>query len=247
MKIMYFTGTGNSLYVAKRFKENSGAELFSIAKMLKNKEYDIESDVVGIITPIYYTNFPNIVHEYLSNVKIKAKYIFLVTTYSLFSFDAKSLINKYNFKVNYSTQVKMPSNYLIWHDMKKVKVKKFNYVSKVEQIVDEVSNYKEKNNTNYIKMFFRNIVSKYTKVDVKKEDEKFKIDINCNMCGICEKVCGANNILLLNDLKFLNKCEQCLACIHHCPQNAISHIKEKNKERYINPHVNVREIIKANY
>ena len=65
MKILYFTGTGNSLAVAKRFD----AELLSIPQLLKNNNYNIEADAVGIVYPVYYNAVPNIVERYLRNVK----------------------------------------------------------------------------------------------------------------------------------------------------------------------------------
>lgn len=46
MKIFYFTGTGNSLYVAKRF----GGELYSIPKVLKSNELRYEDEKIGIIS-----------------------------------------------------------------------------------------------------------------------------------------------------------------------------------------------------
>ena len=45
LKILYFTGTGNCLSVAKRFN----AELLSIMQMIKNNIYQIEDDTVGIV------------------------------------------------------------------------------------------------------------------------------------------------------------------------------------------------------
>ena len=49
MKVLYFTGTGNSLYVAKRI----GGELLSIPKLMKEEQFIIEDDIVGIICPVY--------------------------------------------------------------------------------------------------------------------------------------------------------------------------------------------------
>ena len=61
MKILYFTATGNNLSVAKRFE----AELLSIPQMIKNNNYLIEDDKVGIIYPIYSLSVPLIVKQYL--------------------------------------------------------------------------------------------------------------------------------------------------------------------------------------
>ena len=61
MKILYFTGTGNCLSVAKRFE----AERLSIPKLIKNNVYEIEDDVVGIIYPVYAISIPDMVKKYI--------------------------------------------------------------------------------------------------------------------------------------------------------------------------------------
>ena len=77
MKILYFTGTGNSLYVAKKI----GGDLLSIPQLIKNNQYNIEDDIVGIVCPVYCMTMPNIVKEYLQKVEISANYLFVVMTY----------------------------------------------------------------------------------------------------------------------------------------------------------------------
>jgi ferredoxin len=53
-------------------------------------------------------------------------------------------------------------------------------------------------------------------------DKSFWVDNKCNSCGICEKVCPARNITLVDGKPTWNKkCQQCLACIQWCPEKAI--------------------------
>ena len=77
MKIIYFTGTGNCLSVAKCFE----AELLSIPQMIKNNIYEIEDDVIGIVYPVYAVSVPDIVRNYLEKCKINANYTFVIATY----------------------------------------------------------------------------------------------------------------------------------------------------------------------
>ncbi len=53
MKILYFTSTGNNLYIAKQI----GGELLSIPQLVKDNIYDIEDDCVGIVFPVFYATF----------------------------------------------------------------------------------------------------------------------------------------------------------------------------------------------
>ena len=50
MKILYFTSTGNNLYISKKL----GGELFSIPQLMKNNDFNVEDDVVGIVFPVYF-------------------------------------------------------------------------------------------------------------------------------------------------------------------------------------------------
>ena len=73
MKILYFTSTGNNLYIAK----NLGGELLSIPQLIKGNAYDFEDDAIGIIFPVFYANAPKIVREFIDKASFKTDYLFL--------------------------------------------------------------------------------------------------------------------------------------------------------------------------
>ena len=50
--ILYFTGTGNCLYVARQLAGEHG-ELLSIPQLMKQKQIEIEADEIGLVYPIY--------------------------------------------------------------------------------------------------------------------------------------------------------------------------------------------------
>ena len=73
--IYYFTGTGNTLDIAKSISKKVNAELIPISKSLK----EISGDLIGIAFPIYMFNAPRIVYKFLSKIK-SCKYLYLVMT-----------------------------------------------------------------------------------------------------------------------------------------------------------------------
>ncbi|MBD5476273.1 MAG: flavodoxin family protein, partial [Lachnospiraceae bacterium] len=55
--IFYFTGTGNSLYVAKELDE----EIISIPQVIKQERLEFAADSIGIVCPIYGHEMPGMV------------------------------------------------------------------------------------------------------------------------------------------------------------------------------------------
>ena len=122
MKILYFTSTGNNLYIAKKL----GGELLSIPQLIKNNRFDIEDESIGIIFPVFYANAPKIVREFIEKARFKTDYLFLIASYgsdgdqNAFKI-LKKAFNKKGMKVNYTNSVLMVDNYLPMFDMNEEK------------------------------------------------------------------------------------------------------------------------------
>lgn len=76
MTIVYFSGTGNSKYVAMRLAEKEGTLLY-LADLIQEGRTTIKDDVIGIVSPTYFWGLPFIVAEFLKNAKLEADYLFL--------------------------------------------------------------------------------------------------------------------------------------------------------------------------
>ena len=74
---------------------------------------------------------------------------------------------------------------------------------------------------------------------VRKMDRKFWVDEKCDGCEICARVCPAANIKIIDGRpSWLHRCEQCLACLQWCPQEAIQYGKNTIKyPRYHHPEI----------
>ncbi len=189
MKLLVFTGTGNSLYIAKKIQNEFQGEILSIPKLLNEKIFDIESDSVGIILPIYALEIPNMVDEYLQKVNIKTNYLFVIFNHALFSFDTKSLIHRYKFDVDYVVQLKMHNNYLPVFDMSKTKNSKIDYENKINDVIKDIKAKKLYSKKDIIKFSVGNIIRKLNKENYKNQDKKFYVSDDCTKCGVCKKVC----------------------------------------------------------
>jgi len=246
MKILYFTATGNNLYVAKRI----GDEYYSIPKLIKEGRFDFEDEKIGIIFPVYYIGVPKIVEEFLNKVRLKSKYIFGITTYGAFSGSATRHlleIGKRNgIEFSYINEIVMVDNYLPGFDMNKQiqdQAKK-NIEENLEKIIKDIEEGRKyiKKHT-IIKEGLRVLADKFYDNEFEKN---FSVDNNCNGCKTCERVCPVGNIKVDKKPVFNNNCQHCLSCIHNCPKRAISIKKEKNKVRFINENITLKEIIDSN-
>jgi len=85
VEIYYFSGTGNSLVVARDIAERTNGQLTSIQSIIDKEGIEPSAEVVGIIFPVYYaTNdcgIPPIVGRFVSKLqRISSKYLFAICT-----------------------------------------------------------------------------------------------------------------------------------------------------------------------
>lgn len=138
MKLLYFTGSGNSLYVAKRI----GGERLSIPQLIKDNIYEIEDDAVGIIAPTYMGEVPAMVKDYLKKAAFKTDYLFLIATYGNGAANVLEEANKLlkARKLDYAKTLLMVDNFIMTFDMdeEKAKIPEKNIEGQLEQIISDI-------------------------------------------------------------------------------------------------------------
>lgn len=251
--LFYFTGTGNSLYVAKQIEENP----LSIPQILKQEKLEFSDNSIGIVAPIYGHELPHMVKEFIKKAQFHTDYFYLILTFGNRHGGASELANKYcyscHIKPNYINVIKMVDNWLPSFDMDEQK--------KIDKHIDE-----------QLKIIKEDIISKKNFIsEVTDQDREahlqfldrmkdmpedawqhlITISDQCAGCGICEKVCPSHSIRVVDHkAQFVpGHCETCLACIHACPHFAIKLSSgEKNEHaRYRHEDITLQEIIKSNY
>jgi len=85
LEIYYFSGTGNSLVVARDIAEKMGGNLIAIPSLMDKKNITTDADMIGIVFPVYYlgtVNIPLVVQRFVMKLdEISTKYIFAVCTF----------------------------------------------------------------------------------------------------------------------------------------------------------------------
>jgi hypothetical protein len=130
MMTFYFTGTGNSLQIARGV--GASGELVSIPQFLRKhkestKRVTIAAETVGLVFPTYWLAVPAIVEEFMERVRIDTKYLYVITTRGNSSLTLKAhllqIARRNGHVLSYFNKVNMPHNYIPMFDMEKERLR----------------------------------------------------------------------------------------------------------------------------
>jgi Pyruvate/2-oxoacid:ferredoxin oxidoreductase delta subunit/flavodoxin len=263
-EIYYFSGTGNSLVVARDIAGKMNANLIPVISMIDQESINTDADVIGIVFPIYDFKPPLIIRKFVSKLKnISSKYIFAVGTYgitpskSMKNFD--KVIKSCGGNLSAGFAVSMPHNgigsSLFSKTQHEIMFK--NWKIKLEEISEYVIAGK-KGNLETSNMFVSLILSglfikmmpsllKLLRQVIIKgwKSLAFISNEKCDGCGICQKICPVNNIELVdNKPSWSSHCAGCLACLHWCPKEALQlGSVNMNIKKYHHPDVKISDMI----
>lgn len=265
--VLYFTGTGNCLYIARQLAGKEG-EILSIPQLMRKKQFEIEADEIGLVYPIYGHMPPYMVREFIKKAQLKAEYKFAVLTYGMRKCNAVEIWDGISRKAgnvfDYIGTIVMVDNWLPNFDMNdQMKIDK-HIPENLAKITSDLSNRRRWHEpvTQEEREQHEGFMS-LSGLDpevgfLMKADRSFRVTDDCIHCGICTYVCPRGNYQLTGQgVKMQGDCEFCFACIQNCPQRAIQFKKnedgtwpdgsEKNPNaRYRNENVSLMELKLAN-
>ena len=228
--IYYFTGTGNSEWVAKQLAIGTNDTAVNICKDDVNKE--VTDKKVGIVFPIYAWGMPAPVEAFVKSLKLPADcYFYTVCTCGADCGVVDSQIESVSGKkLNAKMSVAMANNYIQGSNCSdeaeakrfiqaaKVKLAKFiTAVNAGEDYVDMTRGIAPHVLTKAIHPAFLKFAS---------SDKKFYATDACIGCGLCESFCPLGNIKLVDKKpQWQGNCCQCTSCINRCPSEAIQYGK----------------------
>ncbi|MFP3040757.1 EFR1 family ferrodoxin [Treponema primitia] len=252
--IFYFTGTGNSLRIAKTVSNTiTDCEIIPMGTnrgITINKEYDR----IGFVYPVYFWGVPKIVRDFVSDMRMennKGTYFYAIATNGGFAGNGLKLLNKLllekNIKLKYGKALKIFSNYIISFTMPGKFKKLLEKSDKILLPMLESIKNKKPNSIGKINKKMNQFYEKYVST-FQYEDKNYTVDGSCVGCGICKEVCPVHNIELIGGKpEFKHTCEQCMACIQYCPQRAINYKgKTEGKVRYTHPEISYKELAESN-
>lgn len=249
--VFYFTATGNSLYVARSLTEMP----ISIPQAMKDGNLDFKADEIGFVFPDYAATAPLIVREFVEKAKFNAPYIFSVITFGNFAANVAEWWDDFckseGVNNNYVNILMMVDNYLPVFDMnEQIKIDK-NIPENLSKIIADIDNHQ-----NFVSHFdvddnLKGMLSHLQADHFPMEAERLlKLDESlCIACATCEDVCPHRNFRMKDGKANVGgSCEYCLACVHACPQKALTLVRgERNpKARFRNENISLIDIKKSN-
>lgn len=233
--VLYYSGTGNTEYIAKLIADGLGDECLDLFDRIRtnNKEPLYSERTYVICAPIYVCEMPIFLIKYLKSITFNGNNnVYFVFTSGGYcgsaKVQAKQFSNKKSLKFLGCAEFVMPRNYIAnnmysMDDEKEIRSKIINSTKKVKQVVEDIKKG-NKLKTRHVWLLETLIISPFAPVWTKYKlvAKEFYATDECVGCRICEKACPLNNIKIVDRKpKWGESCTHCMACISKCPKKAI--------------------------
>jgi len=243
--VVYFSGTGNSRFIAEHFAENMGCGCYSIEDSVDFDGIIGGADTIGVVYPIYGSCVPRIMREFVGKYKVafSDKKLIIFCTQMMFSGDGAKAFTRLlpgcADRVIYAEHFSMPNNicnFFLFPMTEKERVKKPKKALKsLEVVCENIRNgVVKKRGWNFFSVLLGKSQSvAFPKIE-KKQRGSFVADGDCVQCGLCVRECPMNNLeLSSNGVSEKNNCTLCYRCVNICPTKAVTvYVRKKVKRQY---------------
>ncbi|GHV46241.1 iron-sulfur protein [Clostridia bacterium] len=245
--IFCFTGTGNSLFAARKIAAELGdTEVLSVAD---NFSADLSGyERIGFVYPIYFGGVPLVVKNFVESLTIPLNaYLFGVATCGGNGgnglTELNALLSARGHELDYGTTLMMGGNYILMYG--RVPFSNFMNRRAAKALPKIAAAIRGKDKRPCGLPNSMSLTERY-RPKVHEAAHTYTVSNDCTSCGLCAGICPVRNITVNAKPVFGDKCEQCMACIQFCPQKAINYKgKTEKRKRYHHPEVTAQDLIKS--
>lgn len=233
--VLYFTGTGNSRYIASRIAGATGDTLFCINDRIKAGDTSpvATGARVVIVVPTYAWRIPRLVRRWLMQTELTG------AAQAWFVMDCGGAVGnagRYNRRLcrqkqlayQGTAQIVMPENYIaLFHAPQAEKARRI--IARAEPDIDraiaaiQAGHPLAPRPVTLHDRFLSGLVNPYFYAFIVKA-KAFTVSDGCVGCGECARRCPTNNITLKDGRPVWGRhCTHCMACICYCPKEAIEY------------------------
>lgn len=249
--IFYFSGTGNSRHAALRCGDALGESCLDLAKerrITPTPTYTLsEGECIGFVFPVYAWGPPPVVLDFLRHLPdalLAGRYLFALCTCGdeaghTMDLFARAVAQKGG-ELSTGFSLTMPNNYIKMYDVDppQLETEKLraadDALTRIGKLLTARESAFEVRVGSWAFLKSKCIHPMFSKHPM--EGKNFRATPACTHCGLCERVCNAGIIALVNGVPtWKGTCFQCMACLHRCPQRAVQYGKTDRKGRYIHP------------
>lgn len=243
--ILYYTGTGNSAYVAHQIAEIISDDMCNLFEFIRRRDYHSmhSSHPWVVVVPTYGWQIPHIVRDWLIHTRLKGnREIYFVLTcgdgIGAAGNHLRKLCQRKHLLYKGCAAIVMPENYIALFQAPDTDTSR-RIVHAADQTIrltaDTIKNgstIKEKKYSLLDRILSGPVNRFFYRFIIKSK--KFFAKDTCISCGLCEKTCPLGNIALTDGRPSWGKnCTHCMSCICRCPKEAIEYGRNsKGKIRY---------------
>lgn len=236
MLTIYFSGTGNSKYIAECFSQIMAATCYSIEEDVDFKEKITAAQTIVVCYPIYGSCVPKIMRDFVSKNRaaFAGKELIIFCTQLLFSGDGArvftELLAGVAVDIRYAEHFNMPNNicnFFLFPLASPAKLQR-----NIKKADTKLSRACQNISARVVKKRGFNPLSRYMglwiqrahfKALEKKAAGDVRISSECILCGKCVRICPMNNLKLSDQgIAQQGQCTLCYRCVNQCPQKAIT-------------------------